>query len=69
MKDCTDKQLFEIDRCFQYVLERIKADGVHPRTVLFGSTVDRWFRSSRGCRMKIVITGTPPNGIYETATI
>lgn len=68
MRDCTPQQLLEIDRCFQYVLEHIETDEVRPRSVFFGSTVDNWFRSSRGeCRMRIVVASEPPNDGYERA--
>ncbi len=46
----TGQQLIEIDRCFQFVCERIQQDGVHPRKVLFGSTVANWMKG----RMEIV---------------
>ena len=67
MKNLTPQQLLEIDRCFQYTLENITRDGIHPRAVLFGSTVDNWFRHSVGERrsMGIVIAGNPPNSRYE----
>lgn len=69
MRNPTPQQLFEIDRCFDYVMRRIVEDNIHPRNVLFGSTVDNWFRTSTsiGRRMKIVIGGEPPHGAYERA--
>ena len=68
MKNCTPMQLLEIDRCFQYTLVKIRADGVEPRSVLFGSTVDNWFREMNGERnMKIVVAGNPPNSCYARA--
>ena len=70
MRDCTGQQLFEIDRCFQYVLEHIVADEVEPRSVFFGSTVDNWFKSGRGERhMKIVVAGRLPSDAYERARL
>ena len=72
MKNLTLQQLFEVDRCFQHVLEHITRDNVPPRSVLFGSTVDNWFRQMRGERpagLKIVLVGRLPNAAYEGAYI
>lgn len=50
MKSLDGQQILEADRCFQYVCERIAHDGVHPRKVLFGSTLENWFEGN----MKVV---------------
>ncbi len=69
MKELTPQQLFEIDRCFNWVSERIRLDNVPHQKVLFGSTVYNWFKAIKGeaIEAKIVIAGFPPNNNYEMA--
>ena len=69
MKNLTPQQLKEIDRCFNYVCERIRIDNIPHQKVLFGSTVDNWFKAIKGeiPDGTIVIAGFPPNNSYEMA--
>lgn len=60
----TPQFLLEADKCFQWVCEKIKQDGINPRSVLFGSTLQEWLNQDIP---KIIITGEPPNASYLRA--
>ena len=64
----SNQELLEADRCFQYVCERIRQDGVSPRSVLFGSTLARWLARS-DIAYKIVVVCEPPKSTYVRAEI
>jgi len=69
MKNLSPQQLLEIDRCFNWVSERIRIDKIPHQKVLFGSTVHNWFLEKDGIvkAAKIVIAGFPPDDNYEMA--
>lgn len=58
----TQQELFEADKCFVWVLDKIRVDKIPFRSVLFGSTLERWFND----KMLIVTTTftTEPNYEY-----
>lgn len=61
MAAMSSQVLLEADKCFIWVCDMIRVDKIPPRSVLFGSTLENWLSG----KMKIVITGNPPNGNYE----
>ena len=69
MKNLTPQQLKEVDKCFNHVCEHIRIDKIPHQKVLFGSTVDNWFKAMKGetTEARIVIAGFPPNSNYEMA--
>lgn len=58
----TQQELFEADKCFIWVLDKIKVAKIPFRSVLFGSTLERWLDDE----MLIVTTTftTHPNYKY-----
>lgn len=54
--------LLEVDKCFQWVCEKIEQDSINPRSVLFGSTLQEWLNQGAP---KIIIAGNPPNVSYR----
>lgn len=65
MNQLTSAQLMEIDRCFNWVSECIRIDKIPHQKVLFGSTVHNYLQGIH----RIVCTGVPLNGNYQTVTI
>ena len=55
-----DKELFEAQKCFQFVCENCRIDKVDPRSVLFGTTLMTWLDGS----MKIAVVGEPVSSQY-----
>lgn len=62
----TPQLLLEADRCFQYVCEKMEADRAHPRSILFGSTLQMWLEEIAGGEpTKIIVAGKPPSDAYR----
>ena len=60
----TEKELVEADKCFVWVLDKIRVENIHFRSVLFGLTLKNWLNNE----MIIVTTSftTHPNFEYIT---
>jgi len=61
----TRQEAFEAHECFQFVCEHIRQDKVHPRSVLFGTTLRGWLNG----KMVISVACSPPSSQYVNVTL